>query len=674
MASQEAPTQLNARDRRSVVYEAVTDVDNGNARPEHLPNEGAGNEQDVKRGGQKRKQKEESFEKAISDIALAAFLIVLLTVVISAVFIGIVFHYRVAVPSNPLSQASFSHASTLVNNTQPIDTAFFVDIDAARLVTIASWTSTAVSFIPPWVMLLFSYPVARHFLQGDRKKLPTSFQMRLIIELCTGDYGSLWSWFLYKAPRSKRNRRNPLMAMAAGLLFLCLVLGLCIVLADTWLHLTTTTVSLQQTTSVPGVLTNFSRSLSPSCASNAFGCTVRLPVYYDSPQGQIYNASNAYNTLFNLSADTRILSTTANGQMFSFYASAGIPDNVTYRASTFAINTQCSVITRACNLTAQEGCPIPCESNVEQTQVLPFHCSSNLTGDLTGTLQDLVNPAFYNSTAADSHFFLSYFTDAALTQFTYPGLSGSETDNITYFTSTKPSYFAIGANVAVDPALMSDPNIVVLNVSVTGAFLLECSSQVLQMTYTYNSDGNFTDIAVSPASNDTILAITNPMLIAASTALDSLIVQTRQAGLQSTMDGLTSSFARSYSHTVLSMGVGAVVATPALQESTQAVRQVTRMVKAPFFTLIALNCLYAILGIALAVVALASKPKVVKPLQERLSVTGLVAALFEGKRAEEDVKSMRYLFEENTGWGAVQKIAIVPTELGGWRFEKVWGT
>ncbi|CZR64753.1 uncharacterized protein PAC_14652 [Phialocephala subalpina] len=671
MASLEAPAQLNVRDRRSVAYEAVAEVDNGNPRVEPLPDEGRENEQEVEKDRKRRKERKESFDKAVSDIVLAACLIVLLTVVISAVFIGIVFHFRVAVPSDAPSQASSFHSPTLVNNTQSIDTALFVDIDAARLVTIASWTSTAVSFIPPWVMLLFSYPVARHFLQGDRKKLPTSFQLRLIIELCTGDYGSLWSWFLYKAPRSKRNRRNPLMAMAAGLLLLCLVLGLCIVLADTWLHLTTTTVLLQETILVTDIPTNFSRSLTPSCARNAFGCTAHIPTYYDFPQGLIYNVSNAYNTLFNLSADTRILSTTANGQIFSFYASAGIPDNVTYRASTFALNTQCSAITRACNMTAQHACT-PCESQTGDQQILPFNCSANFTGDMTGKMEYPVHPAFYNSTLTDSNFFLTYFNDAALTNNTFPTMVVS--DNITYFISTNPSYFAAGANVAVDPALMSDPNIVILNVSATGAFLLECSSQVLQMTYTFSSDSGVTDIEVSPASNDIILAITNPFLIPASTGMDSLIVQTRQAGLQSTMSGLTSTFARAYSHTVLSMGVGAVAATPALQESTQAIRQVTRMAKAPFFTLIALNCLYAVLGIVLAVVALASKPKVVKPLQARLSVTGLMAALFEGKRAEEDVHNMNQLFEENNGWGAVQKIAIVPSETGGWRFEKVWGT
>lgn len=55
------------------------------------------------------------------------------------------------------------------------------------------------------------------------------------------------------------------------------------------------------------------------------------------------------------------------------------------------------------------------------------------------------------------------------------------------------------------------------------------------------------------------------------------------------------------------------------------------------------------MGIVLAVVALASKPTAVKPLQARLSVAGLVAALFEGKRAEEDVRNVSQLFEENTG-------------------------
>jgi hypothetical protein len=136
------------------------------------------------------------------------------------------------------------------------------------------------------------------------------------------------------------------------------------------------------------------------------------------------------------------------------------------------------------------------------------------------------------------------------------------------------------------------------------------------------------------------------------------------------VEGVASTFARAYSHTVLSMGVGAVVAAPALQESTQSIRQIARTPKAPFITLIVLKCVYFD-GVVLAIAAFASRPRAVKPLQARLSVMGLVAALFEGHRAEKSFNKMSNMFEE-TALGAKddRKIVLEPTDQGGWRFRK----
>ena len=126
---------------------------------------------------------------------------------------------------------------------------------------------------------------------------------------------------------------------------------------------------------------------------------------------------------------------------------------------------------------------------------------------------------------------------------------------------------------------------------------------------------------------------------------------------------------------MMSLGVNAVVSAPALRESTSSERQITRMPKAPFFTLLALNFLYAVVGLVLAAVAFASKPVVVKPIQARLSGPGLVAALFEGGRAERDVNSIKELFEENEPVighaNSIDRVALVPTMLGGLKFEKI---
>ena len=168
-----------------------------------------------------------------------------------------------------------------------------------------------------------------------------------------------------------------------------------------------------------------------------------------------------------------------------------------------------------------------------------------------------------------------------------------------------------------------------------------------------------------------LAAITSPSLLKAAQAWDSLVVQLRQAGLQSSMPGVADSFARAYSHMVLSMGVNALTPAPASRESTQVLRQITRMPKAPFIVLIILNCLYALLGLALAIVALRSRPRLVKPVQARLSLMGLVAALFEGERANQHVTKMSKLFEENSEEPRGHKVAVLPTEQGGWKFQKL---
>jgi hypothetical protein len=290
-----------------------------------------------KRNPKDDETRKDRFEDAISDIALGACLVVLPMIILSGVFIGLVFGWRVVVPVDTPSD-KFSNSLSLVNNSQSMHSAFFVDIDSARLVTVASWTSTVIPFLLPWLMLLYSYHLAARFLSQDPNKLPTPFQLRLLIELCTGALGSLWNVFTYRTAHRDRKRGNSMVAMTASIFLVCTVLSLCILLADTWLHLTTTTVLLLQTAPSPGNPLQLSRALSPECQQGNSYCTINAPTFGVNG-GQIINASSAYKTLFDVSPDIKVLSTTVDGQIYSFYASSDIPSNLTYRASTFGLNT-----------------------------------------------------------------------------------------------------------------------------------------------------------------------------------------------------------------------------------------------------------------------------------------------------------------------------------------------
>jgi hypothetical protein len=111
----------------------------------------------------------DNFEDAISDIILAACLIIIPMIVLSAVFIGLVFH---------------------------------------SMVTVASWTSTVMSFLSAWIMLLVSYPLAAALLKENPGRMPSPLQFWLLIELCAASYGSLWSWLTSRVRLSESEQKG----------------------------------------------------------------------------------------------------------------------------------------------------------------------------------------------------------------------------------------------------------------------------------------------------------------------------------------------------------------------------------------------------------------------------------------------------------------------------------
>ena len=637
------------------------------------------------------------FEYAVLNIVWATSLVVLPMLILSIIFIVLVYIRRVPIPSVSSENNLFSDGLSLVNNSGNVRSAFFIDYDSTRLLTVASWTSTVVTFLPSWIMLLISYKLGALLLDSPIERSPTPFQFQLLLKLCTASYASLWSWLTYRFGRHRETRANSIVESAVLILCLCSGLGLLIILGDTWLHLVTTTVIVQENVQITSDFSNFSRTLKAECLSgDGQVCTITVP---DNRQdtGTIANATIAYQTLLNISTNGRVLSTNFDDQVYSFYAPAQTPANATYRASSYAMNTFCTTISNACSLSQERRCGTGtgCPGSPSLSTYLPFNCSSALSGDLT-SLGTLSNPAFATSSGGGTNFFIMYFNDSQLTQFYNPQYDLEHNTWETYFVKQKPSHFAVGAIVPANPALITKGDLVKYDITDTAAFLLGCSSQILELQYTYSSDGTISDPVVAPASDKAIASITGPILFEGTQAWDSVVVGLRTAALQSSLDDLTASFAQTYSHTILSMGVGAVEPTPALQQSTTITKPLARMPKAPFFTLIALNTLYCILGITLASLAVVSGPNKVRPIQARLSTEAVVAALFEGERADGNVTKIEDLFEEtasctdqstaegtaaSTGShmpstksrkrGYTGRVVVVPTQQRGWRFERM---
>jgi len=149
---------------------------------------------DVATSNRNPSRERQNLQGAISDILTSLAVIVIPAVLLTAVLLGLITHNQVqqtysALPGVPDPQATDS-------------TALFVDFNATRLLTVASWISTVSSLLPSFAMTLLSYPVARSILNASRKrstaKLPTPYQLSMQLGVLNGSVGSLWSWVKYR--------------------------------------------------------------------------------------------------------------------------------------------------------------------------------------------------------------------------------------------------------------------------------------------------------------------------------------------------------------------------------------------------------------------------------------------------------------------------------------------
>jgi hypothetical protein len=129
------------------------------------------------------------------------------------------------------------------------------------------------------------------------------------------------------------------------------------------------------------------------------------------------------------------------------------------------------------------------------------------------------------------------------------------------------------------------------------------------------------------------------------------------AVLSTSAQEIADKIALSYSTVALAIGAQAVIPGPALAAQERSSFLVSRVPAAPLFALVISNLLFAVMGIVLAIVALATSGGNVREIQARLSIVGLVADRFESRRGAGGVEKMEELFEESEGQGSL-RVAI----------------
>lgn len=144
-----------------------------------------------------------------------------------------------------------------------------------------------------------------------------------------------------------------------------------------------------------------------------------------------------------------------------------------------------------------------------------------------------------------------------------------------------------------------------------------------------------------------------------------MVMVTYDSDQMTTWQNMRDTYANGASRTALAYIGGQTSPRPAQRVQTRNTILVAKVSKASLWTLIASNIFYALVGIVLTAFAIMASTKDTRQLQTRLSISGLVAEIFEKSHSVGDFDNSEMdLFRENVGLPS-SRISVSMNEKGG---------
>ena len=319
-----------------------------------------------------------------------------------------------------------------------------------------------------------------------------------------------------------------------------------------------------------------------------------------------------------------------DGDHYAYLGPASKPSSLDYSAESLAVHTHCSQIGKQCNLRTNSGASEP------------FHCTDALYGDLA---QPLINVDQFDGVTGlpFRSAGIVFYQDAGLTK-----LANKSSNTESFLTRpANPQHLAVWAVLELPaPDEQTAGGDVVVPMHGGTTWLLNCSATAYKVSYNLvNGSIQHTTAEMANGSVGTIVNAGNYW------GFGKVALETAEYSASQFNDTnqMADSWAKAYSRAAMALTAGIMTARRDLEEQIRSTKLVSRVPKAPLYTLVALNSIYAILGVVLACLALGSNPSETNELREKLSTAGLVAACFEGDRAERSVDKKREMFAEYEG-------------------------
>ena len=657
----------------------------------------------------------------VSEILLAALVLIIPMLVLTVVLLSLVYTHLM-----PDYRSTYSIKGE--NRTYALGGAYYINYSATRLVFISSVSSTLAPFLISAAMILFSYPLAHSFSKNSDRatasKLPSPYQLELIIEAIDARLKSLWNMLLYICS-SKRTRIAviPDLWRSMGMLMSLGILAVLTSLADVWLHVATTSVQYEQIrpdVTVPDFAPG--RGLSASCLNrtanrdsgsgmSATGCVVQSAG--SGGGGGLENQTEFIRTAGNESLTSRIYLSN-QGHAVIGPAPNSMPADVDFSASSFGSRTLCRMATKECGTHfIKPGAEVSRDISYNcNTTMAGFKASGNFSnlfatgsddrndkntansilgagaaGGNTGSLYSMGfrffrDSAMTNASDTNSNVPDSLYTPRLYWSFAFALDSG-------WSTSWSTDRSANTASTGVSQGEYDPRNMIGMVGGGIGG-IMSCTTNLSDVDFSFKNGAMLVDKA-TPMNETTPLPFLGALAgsfglaqmksglelavagsVVPSNASDAFPLDP-VSGLYNPRnikpgagDDIASGFAMAFDRTLVALPAGVLVPKPATNLLRRATTLVTRMPKAPLMAVVVTNLLYAVLGLGLTVMALVSLRlgQGVKDAQARLGSAAVVAQAFEDERLGADAKGVEDLYEERRGKGT-GRVAIVKRRTGG---------
>ncbi|KAL8866507.1 MAG: hypothetical protein Q9174_006264, partial [Haloplaca sp. 1 TL-2023] len=608
------------------------------------------------------------------------------------------------------SQPTISPGSFYSNDERvnvPLGSAVYSKIPSTQLTFIASLSSTLSTAVLPAIMALFSYTIANNIAHNsdaeNRDRLPSPYQLELLINVVNGSLRTFWSFLKYTfGPKRRRVRVIPDLWLACCMFFVITLIAydpptflvltiadgrrMCITMTDAWLNFVASTVDLVARDVLPTgdpMYANFipGRGLSAACLDlppYSPEWTGFLPPHYDclalSPLLGSHDEtlSGHPDQAANKSAANTVLST-PEGWMI---VPVDLPTDIDFDATTFGSQTECRTVTDLCSLTRTRINDLPVDSlrSPALLGAASYDCRQARAGlDLTGNFSELHDP----DSPADHGFTIVEYSDSTMSKSMSPGNESRSLRGPTLWYATLlqvPSTFATNSEHLLNETIIKDSGGGNGNVSIaaSGGLVGPNSSGGNLVSSILACATTLADVEYSMVNGSVRVSSWEPMNSTASYAFPTILRDIDAAGDADLQQGaqdsishaskpedIATAWASTYDQTILTQGIGMLVGRPPLRVTKTISTQVTRIPRAPFITLILLDLLYSTIGTCLMIIALVAvnKGRGVADVQARLSTLGVVAESFEDPAWNEGAKDIDMLFAERRGV-PTKKIAL----------------